>query len=246
MEIQISRKAKNYRVDLNKGIVCSSVLGDASREPSAWYVKPVFINPVRMGDWVGAVAEGGSVNFFEVSLNPHGNGTHTECYGHIDKEHLKVNELIKENHGWVYFKRMPIRMVNGDQLLCLADLEVPEEGLPPFVALAADGLPFPGQFSNTNPPYLERALAAFLAEAGVRHLIVDLPSVDREEDGGALAAHRAFWQYPEATRKDASITELAYFPKELKEGFYFINLQIAPLHNDASPSRPIFYPAEEL
>lgn len=246
MEIQISRKGINYRIDLSKGIVCSSVLGDALREPSAWYVNPVSISPVRMGDWIGAVAEGGSVNFFEVSLNPHGNGTHTECYGHIDKGHQKVNELIKPTHAWVYFQRMPMRAQGEDFILKWADLKVPEEGLPEMVALAADGLEFPKNFSNTNPAYLEVELCAELAKAGVKHLIIDLPSVDREEDGGALAAHRAFWQYPEAIREEASITELAYFPADLKEGFYFANLQIAPLHNDAAPSRPVFYPVESL
>ncbi len=246
MLIKISRNDKTFEVNLKAGIVCSSVFGDAEREPSAWYVEPVSNLPVRMGDWVGSVAEGGSVNFFEVKLNPHGNGTHTECYGHIDKGQQKVNELIKEQHGWLYFQRMPIRAEGQDGVLKLADLKLPEEGFPPFVALAADGLPFPGKFSNTNPPYLEPELCAFLAESGVQHLIVDLPSVDREEDGGALAAHRAFWQYPENTRETASITELAYFPKDLKEGFYFVNLQIAPLHNDAAPSRPVLYPVQEV
>lgn len=242
MIINVERQAQSYQVDLSKGIVCSSILGDPQREPSAWYVNPVAINPVRMGDWVGAVAEGGSVNFFDISFNPHGNGTHTECYGHIDKGHQKLHALMQEQHGWVYFQRMPLRMESGDQIMKLADLRIPSEGLPEFVALAADGLAFPAQFSNTNPAYLEAELCRYLAEAGVKHLIIDLPSVDREEDGGALAAHRAFWQYPEATREEATITELAYFPTELAEGFYFLNLQIAPFHNDAAPSRPVFYP----
>jgi arylformamidase len=35
-----------------------------------------------------------------------------------------------------------------------------------------------------------------LRSIGVRHLLVDLPSVDREEDGGVLAAHHAFWDFP--------------------------------------------------
>ncbi|WP_421750831.1 cyclase family protein [Croceimicrobium sp.] len=242
MIIELMRGGRKYSVDLGKGVDCSSTLGDPKREPAAWYVDPVSIQPVRMGDWIGSVAEGGSVNFFEVKLNPHGNGTHTECYGHIDKQQQKVGDLMQEHHGWLYFQRLPMRQEGEDLLLKLEDLKIPEEGLPSFVALAADGLAFPKNFSNTNPPYFEAELCRYLAEAGVSHLLTNLPSVDREEDGGALAAHRAFWQYPKAIRKQATITELAHFPDELMEGIYFVNLQLAPLHNDAAPSRPVFYP----
>lgn len=246
MEIKLKRNGRPYAVDLGQAINCGSTFGDSQREPSAWYVDPVKIEPVRMDNWLGAVAQGSAVNFFEVHLNPHGNGTHTECYGHIDKGHQKLGDHLHEHHGWVHYQALPIKEKDGDQLLLLEDLEIPEEGFPEFVAIAAAGLPFPGHFSNTNPPYFEPALCAQLAEQGVKHLITNLPSVDREEDGGALAAHRAFWQYPHDTREGATITELAVFPANLKSGFYFINLQTAPIHSDAVPSQPLLYEAKGL
>jgi kynurenine formamidase len=92
---------------------------------------------------------------------------------------------------------------------------------------------------------------AWLAEHGVRHLLIDLPSVDPEEDGGALAAHRAFWGLPlgstalaDARHAGASITELIQVPADCAEGSYMLNLSLAPMHGDAVPSRPILFPAE--
>jgi hypothetical protein len=80
-----------------------------------------------------------------------------------------------------------------------------------------------------------------MANNGIDHLLLDLPSVDREVDGGALAAHRAFWNYPENPRMKATITELIYVPSKVQDGQYFLNLQVAPIENDASPSRPVLY-----
>ena len=96
-------------------------------------------------------------------------------------------------------------------------------------------------YSGTNPPYLEPALAQYLAGQHLEHLLLDLPSVDREVDGGALLAHHAFWQYPHATRPQATITELIFVPDELEDGLYLLNLQITSLELDASPSKPILY-----
>ncbi|HZH69246.1 MAG TPA: cyclase family protein, partial [Flavobacteriaceae bacterium] len=60
-------------------------------------------------------------------------------------------------------------------------------------------------------------------------------------DDGELLAHRAFWNYPKAPRKDATITEFIFVKNSVKDGTYFLNLQIAPFRNDASPSKPILY-----
>ena len=49
------------------------------------------------------------------------------------------------------------------------------------------------KYSHTNPPYLSEAAAVYLREKGVMHLLIDLPSVDREHDEGKLLAHKAFW-----------------------------------------------------
>ena len=81
-----------------------------------------------------------------------------------------------------------------------------------------------------------------LVEKGVEHLLVDLPSVDREVDGGRLEAHRAFWGVPESPRHQCSITELIYMPSSAPDGMYVLHLSVAPMQNDAATSRPVLYP----
>jgi hypothetical protein len=51
-----------------------------------------------------------------------------------------------------------------------------------------------------------------VSELGIKQLLIDLPSMDREDDGGKLLAHRAFWNYPSAPRINSTITELIYVP----------------------------------
>ena len=97
------------------------------------------------------------------------------------------------------------------------------------------------QYSNTNPTYLLEEAAEFLKAKGVKHLLIDLPSVDKEQDGGELLAHNAFWNTKGKLRLDATITEFIYVSNKFEDGCYMLNLQIAPFENDASPSKPILY-----
>src|SRR5699024_871609 len=98
--------------------------------------------------------------------------------------------------------------------------------------------------SHTNWPYLSQEAAIYLRDCGIDHLLIDLPSVDKEKDQGKLMAHKAFWDYPNAPRYHATITELIYVPDDVKDGEYLLNLQVAPFHNDASPSRPVLLKPE--
>ena len=88
---------------------------------------------------------------------------------------------------------------------------------------------------------LHHEAVEYLVKSGVQHLLLDLPSVDREEDGGKLLSHRAFWQYPEATRAYATITEMVFVPNTVKDGLYLLNLQTTSLDLDASPSKPVVF-----
>ena len=97
-------------------------------------------------------------------------------------------------------------------------------------------------WSNTNPPYFSVAFMKRLVKQGVKHLLVDLPSVDREVDGGRLEAHHAFWGLPDAPRVKCSITELIYMPSSATDGMYLLHLGVAPMDNDAAISRPVLYP----
>ena len=100
-------------------------------------------------------------------------------------------------------------------------------------------------YSGTNFPYLTLGAMQRIIDAGVQHLLVDLPSVDREEDGGALAAHHLFWNVPAEPNFQKTITELIYVPNEIEDGTYVLNLQVSNFANDAAPSRPMLFDLTE-
>ncbi len=98
------------------------------------------------------------------------------------------------------------------------------------------------------PPFFSTEAIEFISEIGIKHLLVDMPSIDRIFDGGKLSNHRIFWnvgqgafEISEASLIHNTITELIYVPNEIADGNYLLNLQIAPFSADASPSRPILF-----
>lgn len=252
MKTTIHHSSGDLQIDLSQFFDLSIAISPLG--PRAWYVQPVVIKPVINRYFTGSVQLGGAVNFRDIQFNPHGHGTHTECVGHISKEWISVNEELKsffflaelitvepaiaqENKG---------HTVAGDRLITREQLE---KALKNTLAEAViirtkpnDRSKIGANYSDTNFCYMETSALALLAERGIKHLLLDLPSVDRESDGGLLLGHRAFWNYPAATRRDCTITEMIYVPDEAKDGVYFINLQVAAFDNDAAPSRPLLFP----
>ncbi|MFM7683934.1 MAG: cyclase family protein, partial [Bacteroidota bacterium] len=96
-------------------------------------------------------------------------------------------------------------------------------------------------YSDTNPAYLDLSVMNIIEKHNIQHLLLDLPSVDRESDGGELAFHHAFWNVPSNPNLEKTITELIYVDPSTEDGQYILELQVAPFDNDASPSRPILY-----
>ncbi len=64
-----------------------------------------------------------------------------------------------------------------------------------------------------------------LNKAKIEHLLIDLPSVDRESDGGKLEFHHAFWGVPNDPQFHKTITELIFVPNHIPDGDYILNLQ---------------------
>ena len=219
--------------------------------PSAWYVPPMQIRTVRENGFIGSVKEGGNVNFRDVTFNPHGNGTHTECLGHISKEAYSINSFrIVPLMPCLIISVRPEKKA-GDQVITSQLLQSVSErywtpiNLPPALVLRT--LPNAAEkrsknWSNTNPPYLQADAAQWMVDRNVKHLLLDLPSVDREQDEGVLNAHHLFWQWPEKPREESTITEFIFVPDSLQDGLHILNLQTAPFALDATPSRPLIIP----
>ncbi|SNR51244.1 MULTISPECIES: cyclase family protein [Hymenobacter] len=241
-----------YSFDPSTPLDISLPLAPGEQQVNCFWAEPVQFDVIRVGSFVGSVAEGGSTNYKRVHLTPHGNGTHTECYGHISPApEATLDRCLRR---FLFVARLvsvqPRVLANGDAVVLLEDVrqELAKNQTETFCpealilrTLPNDDAKRSRQYSGTNPTYLEPAVAHYLVAQGIEHLLLDLPSVDREEDGGELLAHHAFWQYPYATRHAATITELIFVPDTVADGLYLLNLQVTSLVLDASPSKPVLY-----
>jgi kynurenine formamidase len=241
----------NFQIDLSKPIDISIPLSNTDKNPIAWYIEKPEIEPVKFGDWIGKVSEGSSTNFNNIFFNPHGHGTHTECLGHITREFYSINQCLKQFFFTAELVSITPENVDDDLIITKNQIENTLKGKTPDAILIRT-LPNSESkkhknYSKTNPAYLSEEAAIFIREIGIQHLLIDLPSVDREEDEGKLLAHKAFWNVKDVnnlnhdTRLNCTITEMIFVENEIEDGSYILNLQIASFENDASPSKPILY-----
>lgn len=241
---------QHYTADLQNPLDIAIPLKPGMETVNCFHAPPMEAEPVVAGDFIGSTQQGGAVNFLTVKLTPHGNGTHTECVGHIATESFTINQCLRQFHFPArLISVFPTKTSGGDRVVYRQQLEALLEAHPPTPALLIrtlpnDDLKMITTYSGANPPYLHHEAVRYLVEREVEHLLLDLPSVDREEDGGRLMGHRAFWRYPEAPRTDCTITELIYVNNSIRDGLYLLNLQIASFEIDASPSKPVLFRLE--
>ena len=248
MIAEIKHNSKKYKIDLSKPIDISIPIDVTKQSVNAWYIDDPKIYPVKDKSWTGSVKEGADVNFNMIEFNPHSHITHTECAGHITEKVHSVNEHLKEFFFLAEVITVAPENLNGDLVISKKQLQF-ALGNKKREAVVIRTLPNmtdkkTRQYSNTNPPYLLEEAAVYLREKGVKHLLVDLPSVDKEKDNGKLLAHHAFWNIHKDIRLDATITEFIYVANTVQDGVYFLNLMVAPFENDATPSKPILYATE--
>jgi len=247
MRIHLEIDAKKWSADLSQPLDISIPIQAGLANPNCFYAPLVVFSPVIAGDFIGSTAKGGPVNFLTIQLNPHGTGTHTECVGHIADSSYTINQSLGEFHFVAKLVSLyPMRQENGDRMIERSQMEAVLAAGTGVEALIIRTLPNGDwkrghSYSGTNPPYIHEAAMSYIVECGIQHLLVDIPSVDREEDGGDLLAHRAFWVYPDNVRKNCTITELIYVDDKIKDGIFLLNLQIASFEIDVSPSKPILY-----
>jgi len=241
----IQYNSKKHQIDLSKPLDISIPLRASKNNVNAWYLDEPKIEPVSVDGETVSVKEGACVNFNNISFNPHAHGTHTECAGHITEEVHSINKNLKQFFFFAEVITVAPEKLNGDFVISKKQLQF-AIGNKKRDAIIIRTLPntkdkLSRQYSHTNPTYLLEEAAIYLRNKEIKHLLIDLPSVDKERDECQLLSHNAFWNTKGKLRLDATITEFIYVPNSVKDGTYFLNLQIAPFENDASPSKPILY-----
>lgn len=257
-----------WLVDLEPAHDLSIPLTFDDLQPSFFGAPVATSTPLAAGTFVGDVRRGGSCNCASHAITPHCNGTHTECVGHITLERVSVRDVAQAPlYPAVLASVTPLPASAtdersdpapqpGDVLVTRSELVRATRGidLSGSNTLVVRTLPNTASKRHKNydagppPPYFTVAAMQWILEAGIVHLVVDLPSIDRASDQGLLTAHRLFWGMPPggkslaaATRSLATITELAYIDDAVPDGHYMLSLQIAPFAADAAPSRPMLY-----
>jgi len=236
-----------FQVDLDAPLDISIPIRSGDENPNCYHSSHPLFTPIESDSFIGSVSKGGACNHQLLSLSPHGNGTHTECYGHLSPDpEITINKCLKQFHFLaILISVSPEKTEDGDLVIRWERIASKLDNY--AKALIIRTLPNSPEktfknYSGTNPPYLDRKVALGAAKKGISHLLVDLPSVDKEEDHGNLLVHRDFWNYPKSPRKSSTITELLYIPDTIPDGRYLLNLQIVSLESDASPSKPVLYP----
>jgi len=230
-------------------------------QPNAYGVALATAKPVEAGTLVGDTRLGGSVNFEQYTFIPHCNGTHTECVGHITHERISVRDCLQDVIIPAVLVSVEPERIDSDLVITAKHLKLAltphaafAGGTPTLHSLIVRTLPndeskLTREYGETNfPPYFTTEAMEYIVECGFKHLLVDMPSIDRLFDEGKLSNHRMFWsiepdsfELNENSRLNNTITELIYVPNEIEDGEYLLNLQIAPFDSDCAPSRPVIF-----
>ncbi len=239
MIAEITLRSRKYQIDLLQPIDISIPLRFSEDNVTAWNAETPQLKKLL------STQNGDPVNFNELTIVPHSHGTHTESLSHIDDAFYSIHDRLKSH----FFKTELITVApekkDEDYVISKKQLQYHLKNKKPD-ALVIRTMPnfkdkLNRNYSDKNPPYLLVDAATFINIQGIQHLLIDLPSVDKEKDEGQLSAHKAFWGLPENPRPRATITEFIYVPNSVKDGAYFLNLQVASFVNNAAPSKPILY-----
>ena len=254
------------QVDFSKGNDISIPLNFNGEQPNTYGVDRASSAPYQDGQFIGDTRKGGPCNFETYSFTPHCNGTHTECIGHITNERISILSSLKE-------EMIPSALVSvipkntnenytpdlnkEDLVITKEDLEIQLKGVNIELLKGIIIRTLPNSEEKKSRDYMQETPAFFSIDAmeylvslGVKHLLVDTPSVDRLFDDGHLSAHNIFWETigkelnPNTQNK--TITEMIFVPSSVEDGAYLLNLQIPAFVSDAAPSRPIIYKINEL
>jgi kynurenine formamidase len=272
-ELRFATHGRCWQVHLSCPADLAITLEFPGPQPRFYAARPARAVPLRAPGFSGAIASGASCNCGVYTLAPHCHGTHTECVGHIARDAWPVAALTPVAPALallVTLAPQPLGTVAtdapagphaaDDPVLTGAALAAAaaRHGGDPWTALVVRTLPNgPDKRHRTYAgdcpaPYFTPDAMRWVVERGVDSLVVDLPSLDRARDGGALAAHRVFWGLPPgaqdarlASRGRALVTELAFVPAAVRDGLHLLDLQVPAFGADAAPSRPVLYPVTE-
>ncbi len=239
----------------------------------AFGLRPTTAPPVDIGGGrTLEVGRGAAINCADLHLNAHGGGCHIEGVGHISREPWPLSTATlpalwpatlldvtparlgaSGEHAagkgapedWV-LTRVAFERALDAAAETVRDLAAEPAAFADALVLRSDvdgaiGPDF--DFHGGGAPYPTAEAMALLAALPTRLLVLDLPSLDREDDGGTAPNHAIWWGFPDgdravarATRRDRLLVELARVPLALAAGPWLLQLGVPPVVSDAAPA----------
>lgn len=250
MIIKVKYNNQTYGIDMDNGFDLSIDNEFSGNAPVFYGANQPKVTPQHSNDFIGDVKQGGSCNVPIVSTNIHCTGTHTECISHILDTKNSVVDICPKGLTPAYI--ITVEPENANKIadsyhsdmsnnFVISKHAIKQKFSKHYQALIIRTLPNDSSKLSRNydeqpAPFLTNDAIHYINELGIKHLLVDMPSIDKANDGGRLGNHRLFFDQGE------TISELLYIPDILEDGFGFLQIHIPNWRLDAAPSRPIFYP----
>jgi kynurenine formamidase len=221
--------------------IYSTISREKGKNLNCYFIDEPQFEPYKSGNFIANVAQGGSVNCEYIRFCAHGNGTHTECFGHVSKQFYSIQNV---KVPFLMLAQVVTAVVSNDNSPLIQFSNI--HAVPALILRVKYPDSYFGNYSGKNPPYIKPEAILELKKKGIQHLLTNLPSIDPENDNGKLEAHLAFWGmenreslplYPNDT-----ITELCDIPNDIKDGLYGLHLGLSPFESDAVPSMPVLFP----
>ncbi len=271
MNFKLTVSGRSYRIDRNRLIDISIPLRFNAEQPNFFGVPPAKSRAYRGDGFMGDTQQGGSCNVEEYSLIAHCHGTHTECVGHIVNQCISIQKILQDA-----FIPATLITVSPEKAATSSESYIPEKQSEDVMitenkvrdalksqnkdflrgliirTLPNDNSKMSRDYNQHPAPFFSIEAMRFIVNIGIKHLLVDIPSVDRANDEGRMNCHHLFWgvetggkDIDEKNPSKKTITEMVYIPDSAMDGHYFVNIQIPSFVSNAAPSRPILFKAEE-
>ncbi len=269
MKLSVEIGGETYHADTSKPLDITIPVDFSGEGLTAFGAPSASAKAYAAGDYIGDVQQGGSCNCELLTFAPHLHGTHTECVGHISHERICISDVFSGGiTPATVVTVLPVKPSETDETYAVEcssdDALITKSNLQNLinnnefiesliVRTSPNNLPKRlGKYSTEIPAFFTTEAMEFVADIGVKHLLIDTPSVDRLDDEGKLSNHHIFWNISQGSHdvdmaniSPKTITELIYVADEIKDGNYLLDLQVAALMMDAAPSHPILYEVTE-
>ena len=266
MKAEILINTTKYHIDFSDPFDLSIPVFFNGDQPNTYGVEKASSIAYQDDTFVGDTRKGGPCNFETYTITPHCNGTHTECIGHITEERISLHSSFND----IFFPStlitvQPIinqetylpKLQDGDFVITKEILknklqETADDFLEGLIIRTLPNLKSKRSqdYVKNTPPFFTLEAMQYIRSRGVKHLLVDIPSVDRLFDDGHLSCHNIFWdtknkKFNEHT-SSYTITEMIYVDNQVLDGSYLLNIQVPSFVADAAPSRPIIFKLNEV